>query len=508
MQADPKIRWLMWECTVVLRTASLLVPKPERAAWYQEWYGEIWHWLHFLSESGRLTTQSVLELLRHCWGAFPDAAWHRFDQKKTLRAFDEVPRSARFCLGAAGVSLVFLVLVTGLAPTIRAGFRPLPFQAPDRLAYLSFQGSGFSQYDEEYLFRNAADWSHHSRTAEAVAAYSWEQVVLRAPEGVVRETSARVSPNFFEVLGNKAAIGRMFGSGDEKTCPDCAVISHALWASEFRSDRGIVGRTISVNDQQATVVGVLPEHFVFTFPEVAIWQLPKLGIATRNLGNRTGAVVRMKPHVSLSSAGEEFRNFAARDDGSRPRLESLNSRAHQGAKLYLFFTVLSLFGGIALGSSRLGGAKTRKLKLSFRHSSRWWGFFAAKTLLLLAICFVGALEITGRVSIMLTGSVHPLVGPFSTWLFLVTAMIALSWSLHDQSRRCRLCLKRLGNEASVGMPGYLFLGWWGTELVCSDGHGMLHVPEMKSSWQEFDQWVSLDESWKPLFETEEAVHAP
>ena len=94
MQPDPKIRGLMWQCTAILRIASLLVPKPARAAWYQEWYGEIWHWLHFLAESGRLTRQSALELLRHCWGAFPDAAWHRFDQKKTVRAFEEVPRSA------------------------------------------------------------------------------------------------------------------------------------------------------------------------------------------------------------------------------------------------------------------------------------------------------------------------------------------------------------------------------------------------------------------------------
>ena len=170
--------------------------------------------------------------------------------------------------------------------------------------------------------------------------------------------------------------------------------------------------------------------------------------------------------------------------------------------------MLSLLGGIALGSSRLGGAKTRKIKLSFQHTLRWWGFFTLKTLLLLAICFVGSLELTGKLSVMFTGSVHPLVGPFSTWLFLVTAMIALSWSLHDQGRRCRFCLRRLGNEASVGTPGYLLLDWWGTELVCSDGHGLLHVPEMKSSWQEFDQWVSLDESWKPLFENEEPVHTP
>src|SRR5260221_3650363 len=134
-------------------------------------------------------------------------------------------------------------------------------------------------------------------------------------------------------------------------------------------------------------------------------------------------------------------------------MEAFVSRAHQGAKLYLFFTVLSLFGGIALGSRRLGGAKTRKLKLSFRYSSCWWGFFALKTLMLLAICFVGALEITGRASIILTGSVHPLVGPFSTWLFLVTAIVALSWSLHDQSRRCRFLPQRLCEADSVRVSG-------------------------------------------------------
>ena len=115
----------------------------------------------------------------------------------------------------------------------------------------------------------------------------------------------------------------------------------------------------------------------------------------------------MAPHVTLAQAQEEFRRFAQLNEYSKPQLESFVSRARQGVKLYLFFTVLSLFGGIALGSSRLGGAKTRKLKLSWRHTLRWWGFFSLKTLLLLALCFVGSLEFTGRASIILTGSVHP-----------------------------------------------------------------------------------------------------
>jgi MacB-like periplasmic core domain len=507
VQSHPQIRVLLWQCKFLLRAASLLVPKPQRAAWYQEWYGEVWHWLHFLAESGRLTGQTSMELARHCWGAFPDAAWHRFSQKKVVRAFEEVPRTARFCLGTAFGALLLLVLVTGLAPTIRAGFKALPFQQPDRLAYLSMRGS-FIKHDEENLFRSAQKWGDQSKTAAMVAAYSWHPVSLIFPHDIVNDISARVSPNFFALLGSKPVLGRVFAPGDEASCGQCVVITHRLWTAEYNSDRNIVGTKIFIDGRPGTVIGVLPENFVFIFPEVSVWLLPPWGTTTKNFADRTGAVLRMAPGATLAQAKDELSRLADSDGYGQPQMESFVSRAHQGAKLYLFFTVLSLLGGIALGSSRLRGAKTRKIKLSFRHTLRWWGFFSLKTLLLLAICFVGSLELIGRLSIIFTGSVHPLVGPFSTWLFLVTAMVALSWSLHDQGRRCRLCLRRLGNEASVGTPSYLLLDWWGTELVCSDGHGLLHVPEMKSSWQEFDQWVSLDESWKPLFEHEEPVHTP
>lgn len=509
MQANPQIHVLMWQCTVLLRTASLLVPRPARAEWYKEWHGEIFHWLHFLAESNRLNPQSTLELFRHCWGAFPDAAWHRVDQKKALRAFEEVPREARFCLAAIGFAFVFLVLVSGLAPTIRSGFRPVPFPQSDRLAYFSLHGT-LTPFDEQYLFDSARDWARKSKTAASVAAYSWHSVAVRVPGVVFRDIGARVSPNFFELLGNKAELGRLLSPTDAAACPHCAVITHRLWSGELNSDRGILGKTIYVDDHAATVVGVLPENFGFIYPEVSIWLLPQSEITIKNFSERTGAIVRMAPSATFAQATSEFTAFAYADRAdfgyARSQFETFTSRAHQGAKLYVVFSVLLLLGGIVLVSGRLGGAKTRKLKLSLPHALRWWGFFTLKTLMLLAVCFVGALEITGRVSIMLTGSLHPMVGPCSTWLFLVTAMVALSWSLNDQSRRCRFCLQRLGNEASVGMPGYLLLGWWGTELVCSDGHGLLHVPEMKSSWQEFDQWVSLDESWKPLFEPEEAVH--
>lgn len=504
MPFDPQTRILTWQCKFLLRAASLLVPGPQRPEWYQTRYQKAWHWLHFLAESGRLNQQTSIEFSRHCWSSFTDAAWHRFDQKKVMHAYNTVPRTARFCLSVVAGALLLVTVCSGFAPTIRSVFKQIPFRAPDRLAYLSMP-SAFVKYDEQTLFRGVAQWPEGSKTIEMAAAYSWHPVDL-AFDKTVHEVDARVSPNFFEVLGAKAELGRLFVTADNANCAGCVVISHHLWKTKFHSDPSVAGKTISVDGRSGTVIGVLQKDFVFTYPEAAIWLLPSWGPVTKNFAERTGVIVRMLPKIKLSQAKKELEHTAKEGGYNQPQLESLISRAHRGTRLYIVFTVAALLAGIALGGKQLGSAKTHKIKMGLRHQSLWWGFLLLKTLLLFALCFIGSVELSGKISVKLTGAVHPFVAPFSTWLFLVTAMIALSWSLHDQCRRCRLCLRRLSNEASVGTPGYLLLGWWGTELVCSDGHGLLHVPEMKSSWQEFDQWVSLDESWKPLFEHEEPMH--
>jgi len=505
------IRGLIWQCTLLLRAASLLVPKARRREWYQEWYAEIWHWAHFLHESGRLNGATKLELARHCWGAFPDAAWHRFNQDRFLRDVDEVPRSARFCLGAITAALLLVFLVSGLAPTIRSSLahRPLPYVQPERIAQVSFPGN-FNRYRELVIFDSAARWAERSRTAKAVAAYSLRIVQLQTSSSVFSAMTARVSPNFFELLGSKAVLGRLFSPGDEHACFHCIVITYQFWKTQLQGDSAVVGKTIEFDGARQLIIGVLPANFTFVRPEASVWALPPPETVPADiLVDRTGAILRLADGVPLSQAAHEFQEFVRQDNLAfnygNPEVELMAARPHLIVKVYLLFTALSLLGALALASTRLAAARTGKSKLSVRIILRWWSFLTLKTLLLLSFCFVLSLELTGRISILLTGSIEPMVGPVSTWLFLVTGMIALSWSIHDQCRRCRVCLKRLGNEASVGAASYLFLDWWGTELVCSEGHGLLHVPEMKSSWLEIEQWVRLDESWKPLFESDKAV---
>ena len=517
MKPAPSIRGLLWQCTLLLRLASLLVPRSRRKEWYQEWYGEVWHWSHFLVESGRLSAGSKLELIRHVGGAFPDAAWHRFNQEKVYRAAREIPRSARFCLGSISLLLVLTVLITGLAPTIRRGFTPLPYYQPDRVAVLSFPDH-YAYYPDSGLFELVPRWSRESKTTSAMAAYSLRVSLVLTDEdraairsGWVsldgfRMHSARVSPNFFEMLGVKAAMGRLFRPGDQTECSDCLVLTDKAWTERFHRDPTIVGRKLLFSGTKSTVIGVLPSNFSFLTPETSVWALPPDADDISDIGDHIGAVLRLTPGVSAAQAEQELgsRSWAALDHDT-PKVAMMVSRGRQAATVYLLFAVLAFVGGLAFAASRLTITRPQRIKLSARGVTRWWAFLLAKMLLLLATSFVFALEICGRVSIMFTGSIQPLVGPSSAWLFLVSAMATLSWCLYDQTRRCRVCLKRLGNEASVGAASYLLLDWWGTELVCSDGHGLLHVPEMQSSWLEVEQWVNLDESWKPLFEGEKAV---
>jgi hypothetical protein len=126
-------------------------------------------------------------------------------------------------------------------------------------------------------------------------------------------------------------------------------------------------------------------------------------------------------------------------------------------------------------------------------------FFCSKAALLLLAVLLAGLEFTRAASITMLGGTDLATEPLSTWLFLLGCMGALSWSIYDQRRRCRVCLRRYGLAAQIGCPGCILLSWAGTELVCLEGHGTLHVAGRVASWREQDRWTSLDDSLLELF---------
>ena len=82
---------------------------------------------------------------------------------------------------------------------------------------------------------------------------------------------------------------------------------------------------------------------------------------------------------------------------------------------------------------------------------------------------------------------------------LVACILTFRWILDDQRQRCPMCLRLLGHSANVGQPARNFLEWNGTELMCTRGHGLLHVPATPASWSGTQRWFYLDPSWRSLF---------
>jgi len=119
--------------------------------------------------------------------------------------------------------------------------------------------------------------------------------------------------------------------------------------------------------------------------------------------------------------------------------------------------------------------------------ARWNLFLTAKVTLSLALGFL--------VCVLASIPIYRALGHNGDWVDVLLSTVVLTLSLRlaldDQKYRCQRCLRLLSQPVRVGPPSYNLLNWNGSELVCSDGHGLLQVPEMQGSWCWYDLWVEV-----------------
>lgn len=108
------------------------------------------------------------------------------------------------------------------------------------------------------------EYREHLRPVAAVAAHDETSFNLGLNEQARPVWGELVSGNYFEVLGVKAALGRVLSAEEYTDTPGAhpvAVISHRLWTNEFQADRGVLGKTVRVNRHNLTIIGVTPPEF-------------------------------------------------------------------------------------------------------------------------------------------------------------------------------------------------------------------------------------------------------
>jgi putative ABC transport system permease protein len=190
--------------------------------------------------------------------------------------------------------------------------RPLPFPEPDRLVSV-WKGS---VDDPKSLNITSApeyrDWQARSRSFEAIGLFdSAGRGYSVSGEGEAEQVSGvRVTASLFQALGVRPMLGRTFLPDEEEAGRDrVVVLSHGLWTRRYGADRAIVGKTIQIDGAAFTVVGVMPQDFVFQF-----WSGPRqLWVPagwtkgdTERGSNSFICMARLKPGVTLTQARSEM----------------------------------------------------------------------------------------------------------------------------------------------------------------------------------------------------------
>lgn len=174
--------------------------------------------------------------------------------------------------------------VTVLAAARAILLRPLPYASPDRLVMLWSEVKGGPFRRGTATATQVQQWRARveSSMVDVAAAELWSQstrsqIDIAGPDGAERLRGAIATTNFFDVLGVRAARGRLFSSNDvsERT----AVLSDGLWRRMFGADPQIIGRTLRLtfgradrDERVVTVVGVLPPRFRYSYPkDTEIW---------------------------------------------------------------------------------------------------------------------------------------------------------------------------------------------------------------------------------------------
>jgi putative ABC transport system permease protein len=299
-----------------------MIPRRLRADWRQEWEAELRYRESLLANWNRLNRRTRLDLFRRSLGAFWDAI-----RLQPRRLEDEMFQDLRF--GARTlirqpaftiVSLVTLGLGIGVNTAIfsivdSVLLRPLPFKDPSRLVAVWESNVQRGQSHGATGGANFTDWKNQNDVFDSIAAYFTWNYNLTGRDEPVRLTAALVSGGFFQMLGERAALGRVLAPQDDTEANEnVVVLSSGLWRDRFGASREILGQTITLNGIPHTVVGVMPPAFDFPNNKIDLWR--PMAMSPEAAQNREGkwlrVAARLKPGVSIERAESEMNTIAKR----------------------------------------------------------------------------------------------------------------------------------------------------------------------------------------------------
>ena len=481
---------------MLLRSASWLVPGSQRREWSAEWRAELWYVLQRSSTQLSTEPQDKEDAIAFCLGAFKDAFW--------LRRNNPLPKAHMFFqLDSARQCGIFLAALTAgslmialLLPGPRIAILRSPYRVGNLLVLIS--PDGYLQANSPTIpLEQYEEWKH--RTQSIFTDFAFYRPTRSKTQTTGHQTPtlslALASDNLFDLLNIPISSLELNEARTEHR--PALLLSQTAWHRYFGGDAQIIGRVLEIAGQRATVVAIVSDDSWRLPNHIDAWLLEDesrlAALPPNSLGYILGHVTKA---ASAHETSGQFHMLAPAKGGYDGfDCVSLAKRIRQPFSVFLFALMLACLALPATTPLPLGDYPTTSKSSFSRTRRRRWIFLSIKAALILPLVYCGSLDLA-----YLNPTMNPVSSEYIQLLASFSGLLfSFRWALRDQRRRCPVCLRVLTNPARVGQPSRNFLGWNGTELICGKGHGLLHVPEISTSWFSTQRWLYLDPSWHSLF---------
>ncbi|HXB73966.1 MAG TPA: ABC transporter permease [Candidatus Acidoferrales bacterium] len=191
--------------------------------------------------------------------------------------------------------------------------RSLPLETPDRLVQVSVLNQARGLQTVPFSLSAFESLRDRNRSFSGIAAIAGETFTLTGGDRPEQLAAARVSPNFFDLLGVQPMMGRGFQTAEgEPGGRPVAIVSHSFWKRRFASDPDILGKPLTLSQDVYTIIGVMPPEFPFPRPDLSLWvtRVMKYSVLQpEQIQFGAGyllSLARLKPGVSMAQGEAEM----------------------------------------------------------------------------------------------------------------------------------------------------------------------------------------------------------
>jgi len=182
--------------------------------------------------------------------------------------------------------------------------KPLPFKNPEELISVRHSAPGINVPDLPASPSNYFVYREENRVFEDIALWTYDSLNVTGLAEPQQIDGLDVTDGLLGILGVQPILGRSFTAKDDSAgSPETCMISYGYWQRSFGGDRGVIGRTVTVDATPREIIGVLPQGFQLGDRAPAMLLPLQFNRARTTLGNFSfQSVARMKPGVTLAQA--------------------------------------------------------------------------------------------------------------------------------------------------------------------------------------------------------------